>query len=261
MTITIIPLPSANASKQNITPKYIILHCIGGQQDAALNILTQPKPAGGGVSSHYFIPYNQANTVYQLVSPERMAYHAGQSQWREDRNLNDCSIGIEFHCPNYANALTSALDWFHFEPFATAQITTGISLIKLLQQQFNIAPENILAHSDIAPWRYNQQNQIVLGKTDPGAAFPWRQLAGEGIGVWPDNRRQRQNLIDSSIEYCQRLLQQIGYNIAITGEFDLITQYVVKAFQLHYMPEHLTGKLSEQMVIYLENLVDKHYSN
>ncbi|RYZ84088.1 MAG: hypothetical protein EOO68_32075, partial [Moraxellaceae bacterium] len=51
------------------------------------------------------------------------------------------------------------------------QIDACIALCHHLMQQYRIPPINILAHSDIAPYR----------KTDPGLQFPWHQLAAASI--------------------------------------------------------------------------------
>lgn len=250
-----IHLPTANCKEQIIAPRYIILHCIGGSEQQALNILTQPLPIGGGVSAHYFIPTYMANTAYQLVTPNKIAYHAGKSVWQTDSDLNHCSIGIELHSPNYAQALSGSLNWLHFEPFTEQQIATTIALIKVLQKKFAIPPQHILAHSDIAPWRLNQQGEIILGKTDPGATFPWQRLAQAGIGLWPKQAYTPKLAIDTSIAYVQRLLRQYGYNIPLHGHYDLATQYTITAFQLHFMPDTIDGQISKRMVMLLENLI------
>lgn len=251
-----IDLPSVNYQDAAIIPKYIILHCIGGTETEALTLLTKPPPIGGGVSAHYFVPQNRLNTVYRLVPDNKVAYHAGVSAWGADNNLNRCSIGIELHCPNYANALDSQLDWFHFAPFDDLQISNTIKLIQTLQWKFAIKPENILAHSDIAPWRISPEGQIILGKTDPGATFPWEQLAKLGIGIWPKQTRLRTRNTDTSCENVQKLLKAYGYNIPISGTFDIVTKHVITAFQLHYMPNNIDGLITEKMLILLENLLE-----
>lgn len=247
--------PSENFAEQKITPKYIIIHCIGGTTELALNLLTKPKPLGGGVSAHYFITHADA-TVYELVPPEQTAYHAGVSRWRNDNALNHCAIGIELHCPNYANALGKQLNWYHFEAFTEQQLQTLTQLITQLMQTYRITRERILAHSDIAPWRQDQQQQIILGKTDPGATFPWEKLAQQGIGVWPKKQRMRTTPLDTSIRGVQQLLCTYGYHVPITGALDAATEFTLKAFQLHFMPHQIDGKISAQLVILLENLID-----
>jgi len=249
--------PSVNYQDAVMVPKYIILHCIGGTEANALTLLTKPPPIGGGVSAHYFIPQNQPNTVYRLVPDNRIAYHAGVSAWGTDSNLNHCAIGIELHCPNYANALHNKLDWFHFEPFNESQIATCITLIQTLQQKFTIKPKNILAHSDIAPWRINPQGEVILGKTDPGATFPWERLAKQGIGIWPKQTQlQPTRDRDISCKNIQQLLKKYGYNVPISGSLDTATRHVIRAFQLHYMPNDSDGMISERMLALLEHLLD-----
>jgi N-acetyl-anhydromuramyl-L-alanine amidase AmpD len=52
-----------------------------------------------GVSAHFLVPQAQENDVrlevINLVPLQDRAYHAGVSEWRSRKNLNDTSIGIE----------------------------------------------------------------------------------------------------------------------------------------------------------------------
>ena len=45
------------------------------------------------VSCHYLI--NRKGSVIKLVNENRVAWHAGKSRWKNYRNLNKNSIGIE----------------------------------------------------------------------------------------------------------------------------------------------------------------------
>lgn len=253
---------------QEMHPKYIILHSIAFSPEKAFDILTRTKKRGGlGVSTHYFIPaptkYNEKSTtypIYSIVPDNLVASHAGKSQWKTDQNLNSQSIGIEFNSPNYANALESEQeDWYHFEPFSDQQINAGIVLIQSLMAKYHIKPENVLGHSDVAPWRYDDNGNPMLAKTDPGGTFPWKKLAQHGVGVWPKSERTRQGKLDLSIYNVRNLLHKLGYNLDVTGVNDSKTSHVIKAFQLHYMPNELGQKPSKKMVIFLENLIDKQY--
>lgn len=263
--------PSANFADQPIKPKYIIIHCIGFTQEKALTLLTQPPRdlAQAAVSSHFFIPTGNIATedgypIYQLVPENRKAFHAGVSQWQTDSNLNESAIGIEFHVPNYANALqvqagTGNLDWLHFEDYDPQQVQAGISLIHALMQQYHILPEHVLGHSDVAPWRYDSQGEVLAAKSDPGATFPWELLASVGIGVWPKAVRTRKGPLNTGIVYVQSLLAELGYCLPITGELDRKTELTIQAFHWHYLPKQSSGQISESLVIRLENLVDKQY--
>ena len=66
-----------------------------------------------------------------------------------------------------------------FTPFNPTQIDALIPLAKDIIARYHIQPQNVVAHADIAPQR----------KDDPGPLFPWRALAQQGIGAWPDDSR------------------------------------------------------------------------
>ncbi|WP_336118226.1 N-acetylmuramoyl-L-alanine amidase, partial [Klebsiella pneumoniae] len=61
-------------------------------------------------------------------------------------------------------------------PYSEAQVQSLVVLLKDISKRNGINPRNIIGHSDIAPLR----------KLDPGPLFPWKRLAAEGLGMWPD---------------------------------------------------------------------------
>lgn len=264
----IIEKPSSNYSDEAIIPQFIIIHCIGFDENSALKILTKPvSEGGGGVSSHFLIPQVKKESpypIFKIVPDNKKAWHAGASSWGKTSSLNNCSIGIEFHSPNYARALQHQagdgnLDWFHFEEFTEGQIEAGIQLIHNLMKKYNIKPENVLGHSDISPYREDSSGNTILGKTDPGSTFPWEKLAKAGIGVWPKSNRTRSSQLDTSLQNAQMLLATYGYSVPVTGILDLKTQHVIKAFQMHFMPKRCDGKITPEMIICLENLIDHQF--
>ena len=111
------------------------------------------------VSSHYLI--SKKGKIYSLVSEKKRAWHAGQSYWKGKKDINSISIGIELdYCPSFkknkfSNDLNSSL----------------LILLKKIIKKYKILPENILGHSDIAPYR----------KIDPGKNFPWYLIENEGL--------------------------------------------------------------------------------
>ena len=101
------------------------------------------------VSAHFFI--TRQGVVWQFVSCDDRAWHAGKSQWCGRENCNDFSIGIE-------------LEGLEGETFEAAQYTSLSTLCQALLTQYPIA--SIAGHEHIAPGR----------KNDPGAGFDWQQL-------------------------------------------------------------------------------------
>ena len=109
------------------------------------------------VSSHFYVRRN--GELWQFVSCDDRAWHAGVSTWRGRGNCNDDSIGIELE----------GLEGQHFEE---PQYETLASLCAAIAQHFPVA--YIAGHEHIAPGR----------KQDPGAGFDWRLLR-EQLGWKP----------------------------------------------------------------------------
>lgn len=118
------------------------------------------KNSGGPVSATYLI--GSDGHIYQLVSDERRAWHAGSGHWGTITDVNSASVGIE-------------LDNDGQTPFATAQINSLLQLLGDLTARLRIPRTQIIGHQDLAPSR----------KPDPGKLFPWKQLADAGFGLWP----------------------------------------------------------------------------
>ena len=109
------------------------------------------------VSAHFYI--DRTGALWQLVSCDHRAWHAGASSHQGRDNCNDFSVGIE-------------LEGLEGELFEPPQYETLAVLCAALGQAYGI--EHIAGHEHIAPGR----------KSDPGIGFDWtgfqRQLG------WPD---------------------------------------------------------------------------
>lgn len=101
------------------------------------------------VSAHFFI--TRSGELWQFVSCDQRAWHAGQSSYRGRDNCNDDSIGIE-------------LEGLEGGPFEAAQYETLGSLCAALLQHYPV--QHLAGHEHIARGR----------KHDPGAGFDWPKL-------------------------------------------------------------------------------------
>lgn len=108
------------------------------------------------VSSHFYIRRN--GELWQFVSCDERAWHAGTSRYRGRDNCNDDSIGIE-------------LEGLEGESFEATQYETLAGLCAAIPQRYPV--DHIAGHEHIAPGR----------KTDPGAGFSWLHLR-QALG-WP----------------------------------------------------------------------------
>jgi N-acetylmuramoyl-L-alanine amidase len=226
-----------------VRPNSVILHYTGMPTGAeALAWLCNPASE---VSSHYFVW--EDGRIVQLVPENRRAWHAGRSFWKGESDLNSASIGIEIVNSGHSDAHGSGSP----PTFPEMQIKSVIALLRDICARNAIAPERVLAHSDIAPAR----------KRDPGEKFPWESLWRAGIGHWtkpesitggPVYRRGQES---AAIRALQTLLALYGYGIELTGVFDGQTQIVVAAFQRHFRPECVDGELDFSTIATLRTLI------
>jgi N-acetylmuramoyl-L-alanine amidase len=220
--------------------QFVVMHFTAASLPRSLALLTH-----GEVSAHYLIGDNNPATVYQLVDESQRAWHAGESQWDGRTWLNSSSLGIEIVNPGYTDGPNGRV-WY---PYSEAQVSALISLLKDIRSRYRIDPRNYVGHSDIAPSR----------KLDPGPLFPWRRLAQEGFGIWPDANevaryQARFQVNPPSASWYQQQLARLGYGVPQTGEFDVATQQVLAAFQMHYRPERFDGLGDAQSAAILQVL-------
>ena len=241
-----ITVDSSYSSKgQNYRQRFIILHYTAMDRDGSLRALTNNE-----VSAHYLISNQKNDPVFYLVDENRRAWHAGASEWKTSKNLNDSSIGIEI--VNSGNVSGS------FEPFRDFQIKDVAVLVKYLADKYEIPATNILGHSDIAPQR----------KPDPGPLFPWEELYRKhNIGMWYDNDKKLFYETEYSSTWntlpaatVQAEFNKFGYTISATGKWDEQTKNVIKAFQYHFRPSKYDGKLDLETYAILKALNDKYNS-
>jgi len=242
--------------------QYIVLHYTEVDFEDALKIMTEPDPQvpkkpPSPVSAHYLLPVQEKHVVYQLVSEDKRARHAGVSYWHGRNDLNDTSIGIEIVNLGYTE-VDDKRQWYKYP---TSQINTLIELVRDIINRHGIAPTAVVGHSDIA---------TPLGrKVDPGPLFPWKMLYEHGIGAWYDAPEKtkaeaffKKNLkIDKKpIEWVQNNLKIYGYYIpSITGTLDDPTQKALTAFQMHFRPEDFSGKPDPETLAILYTLNRKYY--
>ncbi|WP_256807449.1 N-acetylmuramoyl-L-alanine amidase [Pseudomonas siliginis] len=217
--------PSANYDSRI---QFVVVHYTSASLERSLQLLTH-----GEVSSHYLIGDDNNATIYKLMDENQRAWHAGESQWQGRTWLNSSSIGIEIVNPGYKDTPTGRL-WY---PYSEAQIQSLITLLKDISKRNGISPRHIIGHSDIAPLR----------KLDPGPLFPWKRLADEGLGLWPNEQAvARQQAVFNSSPlpepgWFQAQLARLGYDTPQTGELDVATRHVLAAFQMHYRPARFDG--------------------
>lgn len=200
----------------------LVLHYTGMETAAAaLQRLCDPDAA---VSAHYLI--DEDGRIVPLVDERHRAWHAGVAFWRGASDINARSIGIELVNPGHE---------FGYRLFAAAQMAALVELAGDILARHPIPPRNVVGHSDVAPTR----------KMDPGELFDWPRLAAAGIGLWPDEGEAA----GLDAEAVCAMLGRFGY---ATGD----RFAAVKAFQRHFRPERVNGRIDFATIRRLAGLLD-----
>lgn len=212
--------PSPNFGERR--PNYVIIHHTSNDTvEQALTTLTSRMRQ---VSAHYLI--GRDGRIIYLVDEQKRAWHAGDTYWGGNRDINSSSIGIELD--NNGN-----------EPFSDAQIRVLIDLLRDLARRWNIPPANVIGHGDVAPGR----------KVDPSAYFPWQRLAVAGFGLWcePPYAPAPAGADDAT------LLAALGYDVTRLPA-------AVAAFKRRWAPDDATPEVSAGQRAMLQCLIGKQQS-
>ncbi|WP_246043999.1 N-acetylmuramoyl-L-alanine amidase [Ruegeria sediminis] len=194
------PSPNFGPRRNGLIPSLVVIHYTAMDgAGAALDRLCDPQAE---VSAHYLIGAD--GTLWQMVREEDRAWHAGAGSWRGQADINSRSVGIE-------------LDNRGTHPFAEAQMAVLEHLLMDILHRWSIAPEGVIAHSDMAPGR----------KLDPGARFDWARLARLGLArPCPEKDPQP----EGGDEPFAELARDAGY----TGSED--PQSLLQALRLRFRP-------------------------
>lgn len=233
------PAVNLEARKGGAKPSLLILHYTG--MSSAAKAIDWLASAESKVSCHYVI--DEVGIITQMVPEAKRAWHAGVSCWRGETDINSHSIGIEIQNPGHQHG---------YPDFPASQMKAVLKLGKDIVSRHRLLPESVLAHSDVAPER----------KIDPGEKFDWAMLARAGLGIWvrPSPLRAGDEDVLSTdepdgVRNIQRMLSAFGYDVPETGVYDAKTAKVVRAFQLHFRPRRVDGRLDRSTGLTLQRLL------
>ena len=232
--------PNFQPRRNGLKPTILLMHYTGmDSAKAALDLLCHKD---SNVSCHYLV--DEDGKIIQMVAESARAWHAGNSYWAGEEDINSCSIGIEI-----VNEGHSPLP----KEFPDCQINTVMELSKEIIARHLILPQNVIAHSDVAPAR----------KKDPGEKFPWARLYENGIGHYVKpaallNGDAGFYIGDEhkDVEKARNLLEKYGYLVQGKGAFGEQDAQVITAFQRHFRPERVDGHLDHSTIETLQILSD-----
>jgi len=233
--------PNFNSKKRTSKQiKFIIFHYTGMKKESdAINKLIEIQSE---VSCHYLIKNN--GEIVKMVPDLYIAWHAGESSWKNYNSLNLNSIGIEITNPGHE---------YGYKKFTKKQTSSLLKLSRFLIKKYKISPKNILGHSDIA----------VLRKKDPGEKFPWEYLSKNKIGLWhklsKQELRKNRTLKISKIEenIFLKNLFKIGYSKKYLKDNskNKYLRKLAKTFQRRFRQELVDGKIDQECLLISKSLI------
>lgn len=234
------PSPNCEPRPDSRAPDMLILHYTATETaEMAIRWLSNPASK---VSCHYVV--DDDGLITRMVPESERAWHAGISFWRGDRDINSRSIGIEIQNVGPSGG---------YPDFPETQMRAVVDLSADVVRRHRIRPENVLGHSDVAPFR----------KVDPGEKFDWARLARAGVGLWvepvPAGHDAAMGLGSAGLAVAelQQRLSDLGFDCPATGVFDAATQTIVKAFQMHWRPARVDGRGDISTLETLIRLIDQ----
>lgn len=258
--------------KDDITIDTVVIHYTASTFEEAYKCFTKPR----NVSVHYLI--DKDGRVEQLVDDFHMAWHAGKSSWHGDEAVNNFSIGIALVNSGSEHGVKNGkLSYGKSEPFSKAQMTSLCDVLAHIKNDLHILkgekapvknPDSILTQvknslealtSDTSQHPVEIKDQNIVGHSDvtayearkfaPGVFFDWKWLAEQGHGLYPqcDTSHVKAKVLyktgdaNTAIQDLQSRLQQYGYKIDVNGKFDVHTENVVRAFNMHFHTDNDFG--------------------
>ena len=229
---------SPNFSSRKKKIKYIIIHYTGMESlSDTLELFVSTKSK---VSCHWLI--SRRGVLYKIVEENKVAWHAGISYWKGEKNLNSSSIGIELENQGHGR---------EYKPFTNSQLLVLEKLIKRIKIEYNLNSVDVIGHADVAPFR----------KSDPGELFDWERLAKKKLVFWPKIQKQKidMNLLQigeksKRVLTVKRKLRKIGYKCSSNNTYDLSLKLVVEAFQRRFLPDRINGIIDAKVYVRIINV-------
>jgi N-acetyl-anhydromuramyl-L-alanine amidase AmpD len=153
---------STHGGSRTLPVTLVVLHATAGGSYSGARAAYVTR----GVSAHYTIDVD--GTIYRNVPEELIAWHAGQSQWGELRDLNRHSIGIELVGLNQPDS--------HYPEI---QVKAATELVVDICRRHSLGERSVVTHAMISPGR----------KTDP-ANFTAYHLVLEWVRGLRELRRR-----------------------------------------------------------------------
>ena len=228
--------PNFSIRKKKI--KFIIIHYTG--MKSFRDTIDLFSSAKSKVSCHWLI--SRRGVLYKIVEENKVAWHAGVSYWKGEKNLNSSSIGIELENQGHGR---------EYKTFTNSQLLTLEKLIKRIKIEYNVNSVDVIGHADVAPFR----------KSDPGELFDWERLARKKLVFWPKIQKKKINMNllqmgekSKRVLLVKKKLRKIGYKCSSNNTYDLSLKLVVEAFQRRFLPDRINGIIDAKVYVRIINI-------
>ena len=138
---------SPNHSRRSRAVRCIVLHAdASATESGTLSWMASPE---SGVSYHVLVGRDGA--LYRLVPDDRVAWHAGRSEWKGEPMVNGFSLGLAFSNRNDG-----------VEPYTAEARDAARVLCAAWCRQYNLTPDAITTHAIVAPGRKDDPRGFPL---------------------------------------------------------------------------------------------------